>query len=45
VALKASNWGCFPRISPLLNQGELWHFSPGAVIDGVHEMLENAEAV
>jgi hypothetical protein len=43
VALKASDWGCFPRISPLLNQVELWQFNPGAVIDSGHETRENAE--
>jgi hypothetical protein len=37
VALKASDWGCFPRISPLLNQGELWQFNPGFAIDRAHE--------
>ena len=34
VALKASDWGCFPRISPLLNQVELWQFSPGFSLIG-----------
>ena len=34
VALKASDWGCFPRISPLLNQVELWQFSPGFSLTG-----------
>ncbi|HQS30557.1 MAG TPA: hypothetical protein PLR78_02155, partial [Polaromonas sp.] len=36
-------WGCFPRISPLLNQVGLWQFSAGFSIDQAQETQNRRE--